>query len=58
VKELAQLMGGTVEMRCREPGTELLVRAPLFFTENKPEPIISVDDFFSDNMVQLELSSV
>jgi len=57
VKELAILMGGDVQLVRANPGTEVIMRAPVFYTEEKQEAM-TIDDFFSDNMVQMELSNI
>ena len=57
VKELVTLMDGKVSLSRAEPGTEVVIRTPIFKTEQQPLTM-TVDDFFSDNMVQMELSNV
>ena len=57
VKELVTLMEGDVALSRAEPGTEVVIRAPIFQTEEK-QVTMTVDDFFSDNMVQMELSNI
>jgi len=57
VKELVTLMSGDVQIIRANPGTEVLIRAPVFYTEDEQETM-TVDDFFSDNMVQMELSNL
>lgn len=57
VKELLALMGGDVQLIRANPGTEVIMRAPVFHTEDEQE-IMTIDDFFSDNMVQMELSNL
>ena len=57
VKELVTLMGGDVQLIRANPGTEVVMRAPVFYTEDEQETM-TVDDFFSDNMVQMELSNL
>jgi len=57
VKELVMLMEGDVTLSRAEPGTEVVIRAPIFQTEEK-QMTMTVDDFFSDNMVQMELSNI
>jgi len=57
VKELVALMGGDVQLIHANPGTEVLIRAPMYNVEDEQE-IMTIDDFFSDNMVQMELSNL
>lgn len=57
VKELVTLMGGDVQLIRANPGTEVLIQAPIFYTEDE-QITMTVDDFFSDNMVQMELSNL
>lgn len=57
VKELSTLMGGEVQIKSADPGTEVTINVPVFYTEEQQE-IMIIDDFFSDNMVQMELSSI
>lgn len=57
VKELVALMNGDVQLVRANPGTEVVIRAPVFYTKDEQE-VMTVDDFFSDNMVQMELSSL
>lgn len=57
VKELVALMDGDVQLVRANPGTEVVIRSPVFYTEGEQE-IMTVDDFFSDNMVQMELSNI
>jgi len=52
VKELAELMGGEVQLIDANPGTTVVVRTPVFFAEYVQE-VMPVDDFF--NAVQMEL---
>ena len=57
VKELSTLMNGEVQIYNANPGTEVLINVPVFHTEEQQE-IMTIDDFFSDNMIQMELSSI
>ena len=57
VKELVTLMGGDVQLIRANPGTEVVMRAPVFYTEDEQE-IMTIDDFFTDNLVQMELSNI
>ena len=57
VKELVALMNGDVQLVHANPGTEVVIRAPVFYAEDEQETM-TVDDFFSDNMVQMELSNL
>jgi len=57
VKELTALMEGEVQLNRVNPGTQVTISAPVFYTEDEQEAI-TVDDFFSDNMVQMELSNI
>lgn len=57
VRELTALMDGDAQLLRANPGTEVVIKAPVFFTEDEQE-IMTVDDFFSDNMVQMELSNI
>jgi len=56
VKELVALMGGDVQLLNANPGTEVVMRAPIIYAEDEQE-VMTIDDFFSDNMVQMELSN-
>ena len=57
VKELVALMDGDVQLVHANPGTEVVIRAPVFYAEDEQETM-TIDDFFSDNMVQMELSNL
>ena len=57
VKELAALMNGEVQLVRSNPGTEVMISVPVFYTEDEHEAM-TVDDFFADNMVQMELSNI
>lgn len=55
VRELAALLGGEVYLTGRSPGTEIEIRLPVFLTDNAAdEP--PMDDFFNENMIQMELA--
>ena len=58
VKELLALMGGSVELLRANPGTNVVIQAPIIHKEDIQERTMTVDDFFSDNMVQMELSNI
>ncbi|MDR1663467.1 MAG: HAMP domain-containing histidine kinase [Clostridiales bacterium] len=55
VRELATLTGGEVYMSRAEPGTEAVLKLPVGLTDDGMDEL-PVDDFFYDNMVQMELS--
>lgn len=55
VSELASLLGGEVYLMDSKPGAEVAVRLPVFLTDAAAEDT-PLDDFFNDNMVQMELS--
>lgn len=55
VGELAALLGGEAYLTDTKPGAEVELRLPVFLTEIPAEEA-PVDDFFYDNMVQMELS--
>jgi signal transduction histidine kinase len=57
VKELAELMGGEVALTHADPGTAVVVRAPVFITKAQREYGVT-DDFFDAFKVQMELSGV
>ena len=57
VKELVTLMDGEIQLVRANPGTEVVIRAPVSHMEDEQETM-TVDDFFSDNMVQMELSNI
>ena len=57
VRELVTLMNGDVQLVHANPGTEVVIRTPVFYTEDEHETM-TVDDFFTDNMVQMELSNL
>jgi len=58
VKELVSLMNGEVQLIPTNPGTKVLIRVPIVQTEDEQEMLMTIDDFFSDNMVQMELSNL
>jgi signal transduction histidine kinase len=55
VRELAFLLGGKVNIYSAKPGTEVVISLPVFLAENHEEEN-GTDDFFEDNMIQMELS--
>ena len=57
VKELISLMDGEVRLLRADPGTKVVIYAPVFRTEDEHE-VMTIDDFFSDNMTQMELSNM
>ena len=57
VKELVTLMKGEVHLLRANPGTNVVIRAPIFYAEGTQQTM-TVDDFFNDNLVQIELSGI
>jgi signal transduction histidine kinase len=55
VRKLASLLEGGVHINRAEPGTEVVFSLPVFLTDGHQEEI-SLDDFFNENMIQLELA--
>ena len=57
VRELTKLMDGEVRLLPANPGTEVIISTPASHKPDEQE-IMTVDDFFADNMVQMELSHI
>lgn len=57
VREIVEVLGGAIEARSEEGrGTVMTVTLPVFLVENNKEKPKFSDDFYVDNMVQIELS--
>jgi signal transduction histidine kinase len=55
VRKLALLLEGDVYLTKADPGTEVVLYLPVFLTDSQTDEI-RLDDFFTDNMIQLELA--
>jgi len=56
VREIVEVLGGTIEAQSEEnKGTVMTVKLPVFLVDAVEKPKFS-DDFYVDNMVQIELS--
>ncbi len=56
VKELVTLLGGDIKLDKLSAGTSVSVSLPCLILESAPESYKFYDDFYSDNMIQVELS--
>jgi len=57
VREIVEVLGGTIEAQSEEgKGTLMSVKLPVFLVEEKEATPKFTDDFYTDNMVQIELS--
>ena len=56
VKELTEILGGRVSIQSGPTGTTVTVKLPVFINDSgQPE---KVDNFFNDNIIQIELSDI
>ncbi len=56
VKQFAYLLNGNVHTESDDKGTEVRVDLPYAVLQNSPAEIKYYDDFYSDNIIQIELS--
>lgn len=56
VKQFAYLLNGNVLTESDDSGTEVRVDLPYTLLQNSPAEIKYYDDFYSDNIIQIELS--
>jgi len=57
VREILEVLGGTIEALSEEgKGTKMIINLPVFVMDKENESPKLTDDFYIDNMVQIELS--
>ncbi len=56
VKQLTMLLGGAISIKRLEVGTEILIDLPVNILKEIPVQLKLVDDFYTENIVQIELT--
>ena len=56
VKQLVELLSGEVKLEKTSIGTAITIRLPCYVIEDDKQEVKYFEDFYSDNMVQIELS--